>query len=231
LRAAHRRAKAGTPPLFVGLPRPRAGNRQRRAEGGQKFMPSSFFALISRLKHIMRWSLMRNSSRENVQEHSHIVAVIAHALAVIAREEFGKDVDPGRAAAAALFHDASEIFTGYMPTPVKYHNKAISAAYKEIEAQASGKLLTTLPEKLREAYEPLFDPAEPEKSLIKAADKIAAYIKCLEELKAGNREFRSAAEQTLKKIESLDMPEVRYFMEHFVPAFELTLDELDFTVS
>jgi 5'-deoxynucleotidase len=194
-------------------------------------MPHSFFAFISRLKHITRWSLMRNSSRENVQEHSHIVAVIAHCLAVIAREEFGKDVDPGLAAAAALYHDASEIFTGDMPTPVKYHNKAISSAYKEIEAQAAGKLLATLPKKLRPSYEPLFNPAEPENSLIKAADKLAAYIKCLEELKAGNREFRSAAEQTLQKIQSLDMPEVGYFMEHFMPAFELTLDELDFSVS
>jgi len=200
------------------------GSHQRR----RHILAHSFFALISRLKHITRWSLMRNSSRENVQEHSHMVAVIAHALAVIGREEFGKDADPGKAAAAALYHDASEIFTGDMPTPVKYHNPDIRAAYKEVEAEAAGKLLSTLPEKLRPAFEPLFSPGEPEKAYIHAADKLAAYIKCLEELRAGNGEFRSAAKQTLQKIQDLNMPEAEYFMERFMPAFELTLDELNF---
>ncbi len=191
-------------------------------------MPYSFYALISRMKNIGRWSLMRNSSQENIQEHSHMVAVIAHALAVISRDIYGKPADPGAAAAAALFHDASEIFTGDMPTPVKYHNPEIITAYKKVEALASEKLLTTLPPELRPAYESLFTPGDPNTTaLIKAADKLSAYIKCLEELKTGNNEFKSAAAQTFKKLKNMDMPEVDYFMEHFIDAFELTLDELN----
>ncbi|NLA86710.1 MAG: 5'-deoxynucleotidase [Clostridiales bacterium] len=191
-------------------------------------MPYSFYALISRMKNIGRWSLMRNSSQENIQEHSHMVAVIAHALAVISRDIYGKPADPGAAAAAALFHDASEIFTGDMPTPVKYHNPEIITAYKKVEALASEKLLTTLPPELRPAYESLFTPGDPNSTaLIKAADKLSAYIKCLEELKTGNNEFKSAAAQTFKKLKNMDMPEVDYFMEHFIDAFELTLDELN----
>lgn len=190
-------------------------------------MPYSFYALISRMKNIGRWSLMRNSSQENIQEHSHMVAVIAHALAVISRDVYGKDAHPGKAAAAALFHDASEIFTGDMPTPVKYHNPDIITAYKKVEALASEKLLATLPPALRPSYEALFSPGDEQtSSIIKAADKLAAYIKCLEELKTGNNEFKSAADQTLKKLKALNMPEVDYFMEHFIGAFELTLDEL-----
>jgi 5'-deoxynucleotidase len=194
-------------------------------------MRYSFYALISRMKHIGRWALMRNSSHENVQEHSHMVAVIAHALAVIRRDVYGCDADPGLAASAGLFHDASEIFTGDMPTPVKYHNPDIMTSYKQVEALAAKKLLSTLPPEMRPAYETLFsEESSGILPLIKAADKISAYIKCLEELKAGNNEFKSAAAQTLSKINSLDMPEVAYFMEHFIPAFELTLDELDFSV-
>lgn len=194
-------------------------------------MSYSFYALISRMKNIDRWSLMRNSSQENVQEHSHMVAVIAHALAVISRDIYGKDTDPGKAAAAALYHDASEIFTGDMPTPVKYHNPDIIAAYKKVEALASDKLLTTLPPAMRPAYDALFTPDDAQTAaLIKAADKISAYIKCLEELKTGNNEFKSAAAQTLKKLKALQMPEVEYFMENFLGAFELTLDELNIEV-
>ncbi len=194
-------------------------------------MSYSFYALISRMKNITRWSLMRNSSQENVQEHSHMVAVIAHALAVISRDVFGKTIDPGKAAAAALYHDASEIFTGDMPTPVKYHNPEIISAYKKIESLASDKLLTTLPPEMRPAYDALFTPDEDGiAALIKAADKLAAYIKCLEELKTGNNEFKSAAAQTLKKLQTLGMPEVDYYMEHFIDAFELTLDELNIDV-
>ncbi|MEL4105322.1 5'-deoxynucleotidase [Oscillospiraceae bacterium WX1] len=196
-------------------------------------MDYSFYAFISRLKNIGRWSLMRNSSPENVQEHSHMTAVIAHALAVIRRDVYGIDCDPGKAAAVALFHDASEIFTGDMPTPVKYHNPDIRAAYKQVEALASEKLLMTLPDALRGAYAPLLSSAAETgglADLIKAADKLAAYIKCLEELKTGNMEFKSAAAQTLSKLKSLGMPEVDYFMAHFIRAFELTLDELDFSV-
>jgi len=192
-------------------------------------MRYSFFALISRMRNITRWSLMRNSFVENVQEHSHVVAVIAHALAVIRRDVFSLSADPGAAAAAALFHDASEILTGDMPTPIKYFDPDIMSAYKRVEAVSSRKLLAALPAEMRPAYQPLLSPGEGDETqaLIKAADKLAAYIKCLEELKTGNLEFRLAAEQSMRKLEALEMPEVGYFIEHFIPAFELTLDELD----
>jgi 5'-deoxynucleotidase len=190
-------------------------------------MAYSFFALISRLKYITRWSLMRNSAAENVQEHSHTVAVIAHALAVISRDVYGHDVDPGAAAVAALYHDASEIYTGDMPTPVKYFSRDITAAYKSVEAVAAEKLLLTLPDALKPEYVKLLDGGDSRIApLVKAADKLAAYIKCLEELRVGNLEFRRAAEQTLSKLTAMDLPEVGYFIEMFVPAFELTLDEL-----
>jgi len=193
-------------------------------------MKYSFFAFISRMKNITRWSLMRNSAVENVQEHSHMVAVIAHALAVIRRDIFGGTVDPGHTAAAALFHDASEIFTGDLPTPIKYFNPSIMSAYKRVESLASQKLLSALPAEMRPSYESLFEPNDVETlQLIKAADKLAAYIKCLEELRAGNLEFRLASEQSLGKLKSLEIPEVEYFMENFIPAFEMTLDELDFS--
>lgn len=156
-----------------------------------------------------------------------MVAVIAHALAVIRRDVFGREARPDRAAAAALFHDASEIFTGDMPTPVKYHNPDIISAYKQVESLASKKLLTTLPDAMRPSYEALFDLDNDTAALLKAADKLAAYIKCLEELKTGNSEFKSAALQTQRKLEALEMPEVEYFMDHFIGSFELTLDELN----
>lgn len=190
-------------------------------------MAYSFYAFISRLKNITRWSLMRNSQTENVQEHSHMVAVIAHSLALIRRDVFGKEADPNAAAAAALFHDAPEIFTGDMPTPVKYHNSNIISAYKEVERLAGEKLVSTLPEEMRAEYSRLLDEENnPQHELIKAADKLAAYIKCLEEQKAGNLEFKSAAEETAAKLRRMNMPEVDYFMENFIPAFSLTLDEL-----
>lgn len=190
----------------------------------------SFFALVSRMKNIDRWSLMRNSYTENVQEHSHMVAVIAHALAVIRRDVLGGDADPGGCASAALFHDASEIFTGDMPTPVKYLNPEIMTAYKKVEALAAEKLAGTLPEAMREPYRALLNEADATTAaIVKAADKLSAYIKCVEELKAGNNEFKSAAEETRKKLISMGMPEVDYFMDNFIPAFELTLDELSFS--
>ena len=195
-------------------------------------MRYSFFALISRMKNITRWSLMRNSSLENVQEHSHMVAVIAHALAVIRREVFGEDSDPGQAAACALFHDASEIITGDMPTPIKYFDQDIMSAYKRIETIASRSLLSSLPQQMRNAYEPLLSPGANSETLalVKAADNLAAYIKCIEELKTGNLEFKLAAQQSLKKLEALRMKEVEYFINHFISAFELTLDELDLSL-
>ena len=190
-------------------------------------MRSHFFAYISRMRFIQRWALMRNTAPENVQEHSHQAAVLAHALAVIRREKFGGTVDPGLAAAAALYHDASEILTGDMPTPIKYHNPAIQNAYKDVEAVAERKLLDMLPEELRAAYVPVLTGVDPEvERLVKAADKLSAYIKCVEELKAGNAEFREAAAQTRKALEGFGLPEVEYFLETFLESFSLTLDEL-----
>lgn len=190
-------------------------------------MTSHFFAYISRMRFIQRWALMRNTAPENVQEHSHQVAVLAHALAVIRNRNFGGTVDAGAVAAAALYHDASEILTGDMPTPIKYHSPAIRNAYKEVEKVAEGKLLDMLPETLRGAYAPILGETDGEIAvLVKAADKLSAHIKCLEELKAGNSEFRDAAAQTLRALEGYDLPELRYFMETFLDSFALTLDEL-----
>ena len=187
-----------------------------------------FFAYLSRMRYINRWGLMRNTFQENIQEHSHMVAVLAHALAVIRRDVFGGEADPGLAAAAALFHDAPEILTGDLPTPVKYYNPEIRDAYKEVEAFSARKLLNMLPEELRPAYEPLVgeDYDQETHALVKAADKLSAYIKCVEELKAGNNEFKLAAEQTREALKASGLPEVDYFIEHFLPSFSLTLDEL-----
>ena len=203
-------------------------------------MKYSFFAIISRLRNISRWTLMRNMLPENVQEHSHMVAVIAHALAIIRKDVYGLDADPGKEVINALFHDASEIFTGDLPTPVKYFDPDIKTAYKRVESVASTKLLSTLPKELRASYTEILTPlnknetngvySEDSYSIVKAADKLAAYIKCLEELKSGNQEFKLAAKQSRVKLDALKSPEVDYFIKHFIPAFELTLDELDFSM-
>ena len=191
-------------------------------------MNDKFFAYISRMRYIGRWSLMRNLLPENIQEHSHMVAVLAHALGVIRRDVFGIPCDPNEAAAVALFHDSSEILTGDLPTPIKYHSADIMGAYKQVEALACDKLLSTLPAELRPAYEPLLTGEAQERlhDLVKAADKLSAYIKCIEERKAGNNEFLSAEKQTRAILEASPLPEVGYFLEHFIPAFELNLDEL-----
>ncbi len=191
-------------------------------------MSDNFFAYISRMRYIGRWSLMRNSLPENIQEHSHMVAVIAHALGVIRRDVFGVPCDPNEAAAVALYHDASEILTGDLPTPIKYHSADIRGAYKQVEKLACDKLLATLPEELRPAYEELLTGETQERlhDLVKAADKLSAYIKCIEERKAGNNEFLSAEKQTRAVLEASPLPEVAWFLEHFIPAFELNLDEL-----
>ena len=191
-------------------------------------MPYHFFPMIARMRYISRWGLMRNTDPENVQEHSHMVAVLAHALAVIQNQYFGGSVDPGRVAVAALYHDASEILTGDLPTPIKYDNPDIQSAYQQVEAVAVGKLLSMLPPELRPAYAPWLreDYDLSLRALVKAADKLSAHIKCVEEVKAGNNEFRQAAGQTLEAVEAMGLPEVDYFIEHFLPAFGLTLDEL-----
>ena len=191
-------------------------------------MKSHFFAYISRMRFIQRWALMRNTAPENVQEHSHQAAVLAHALAVIRNERFGGHLDPGAVAAAALYHDASEILTGDMPTPIKYHDPAIRAAYKDVEAVASRKLLDLLPPELQNAYRPILLEEDGEiRQVVKAADKLSAYIKCVEEENAGNSEFSQAARETLAALERMEVPEVGYFLEHFGAAFGLTLDELN----
>lgn len=191
-------------------------------------MANEFYALISRMRYITRWGLMRNSFSENIQEHSHMVAVLAHALALIRRDILKlPGADPDRCAVAALYHDASEILTGDLPTPVKYFNPEIKKAYKQVERVSGEKLLSMLPAELRGSYEHLILEDDPETLLtVKAADKLSAYIKCVEELKAGNQEFESAQKQTQKALEEMDLPELRYFMEKFLPAFSLNLDQL-----
>jgi len=190
-------------------------------------MAHHFFAYIARMRFINRWALMRNSYAENIQEHSHMVSVVAHALAEIRNTYFGGNIDAGKVAVAALYHDASEIITGDMPTPIKYYNPKIRDSYKEVEQVACDKLLQMLPEELKGVYAPLICEADEEiRAVVKAADKISAYIKCVEELKAGNMEFRQAAEQCKAALEKNPLPEVGWFMEHFMPSFSLTLDEL-----
>ena len=187
-----------------------------------------FFAYMARMRFIDRWALMRNSYTENIQEHSHQVAILAHALAVLRNAYFGGQVDTGAVAVAALYHDASEILTGDLPTPIKYYNPDIRDAYREVEQFSANKLLHMLPEALRPSFDPLlregYDPGL--RTLVKAADKLSAHIKCVEELKAGNAEFKQAAEQTLEALRGYGLPELDYFLEHFLPAFGLTLDEL-----
>ena len=191
-------------------------------------MSDHFFAYISRMRYIGRWSLMRNALPENIQEHSHMVAVLAHALGVIRRDVFHRPCDPEEAAAVALYHDCSEILTGDLPTPIKYHSEEIREAYRQVEELACEKLLSTLPEELRGSFAPLLngEAAARQYDLVKAADKLSAYLKCVEERKAGNNDFLSAEAQTRAALEENPLPEVAYFMKHFVPAFELTLDEL-----
>jgi len=188
----------------------------------------NFFPMISRMRYINRWGLMRNTRLENIQEHSHQVAVLAHALAVIQNKYYGGRVDPGQVAVAAIYHDASEILTGDMPTPIKYDNPDIQSAYKQVEAVAERKLLSMLPEDLRGDFEDVITIPDPEiHALVKAADKLSAYLKCVEELKAGNNEFKKAKEQTYAALCQNPIPALQYFMEHFLEGFELTLDELN----
>ena len=191
-------------------------------------MANEFYALLSRMRYITRWGLMRNTFSENIQEHSHQVAVLAHALGLIRREILGlPGPDPEKCAVAALYHDASEILTGDLPTPIKYYNPSIKTAYKQVEKIAGEQLLDKLPPQLRKAYEAyVLEEDEDVLPIVKAADKLSAYIKCVEEQKAGNTEFDSAARQTLAALEALDSPELSWFMENCLGAFSLNLDQL-----
>lgn len=194
-------------------------------------MNYSFFALISRLKNITRWNLMRNTRTESVAEHSYVVSVIAHALALVSREIFNNsDINPERIATIALFHDATEIFTGDMPTPVKYLNDDIKQIYSKIEQNAADKLLVSLPDCLKDEYKFALNSTENEYRFVKAADSLSALIKCLEEESCSNREFLVAKKQILEKLEAMKMVEVDYFLENFIKSFELSLDEIDITI-
>lgn len=192
-------------------------------------MDNGFFAMVSRMKYINRWALMRNEHSENLCEHSFEVAVIAHALAVIGNKRFGKNLNGERAALLGLYHDTPETLTGDMPTPVKYYSEEVRLAYKTVEENACKSLIDMLPEDFREDYSAMFMPENGDEELwklIKAADKISALIKCIEEKKAGNSEFVKAGEMLRSTIENLDLPEAKVFVEEFLPAYELTLDEL-----
>lgn len=191
-------------------------------------MANEFYALLGRMRYITRWGLMRNTFSENIAEHSYQTAVLAHALALIRRDVLKLPTpDPDRCAVAALYHDASEILTGDLPTPIKYYNPEIKTAYKQVERVAGERLLNMLPPELRASYE--HDVLEDDEALapiVKGADKLSAHIKCLEEQKAGNTEFDTAAQQTWEAIQAMDRPELNWFVEHCLGAFALNLDQL-----
>ena len=191
-------------------------------------MANEFYALMGRMRYITRWGLMRNTFSENIQEHSHQVAVLAHALALIRRDILHMDgPDPDHCAVAALYHDASEILTGDLPTPIKYYNPDIKTAYKQVEQIAGNRLLDLLPRQLRDSYAPLvLESDEALLPIVKAADKLSAYIKCVEEQKAGNTEFDSAAKQTMQAMTDLHLPELDWFIAECLEPFTLNLDQL-----
>ena len=192
-------------------------------------MAYNFYAYLNRMKYIKRWSLMHSIVNENIMEHSEQVAQIAHALAMIINKIFGGEVNADRCVTLAVFHECSEVITGDLPTPIKYYNNEIKVAYKDLEAVANDKLLSMLPDEFRMDYESIIAPDEStiEYKLSKAADKISAYVKCLEELKSGNKEFQKAEKSIKKELENSSLPEVKYFMDNFIPGFKKTLDELD----
>ena len=192
-------------------------------------MSYNFYAFMDRMKYIKRWQLMRSVRSENIMEHSEQVAMLAHALAVINNKVFGGNADAEKCVLYAVYHECSEVMTGDMPTPIKYFNNSIHGAYKQLEERACDKLLLTLPEELRGEIEKSVKPDETsvEYSLMKAADRLAAYVKCLEELRSGNNEFVKAEKSIKEDLLSRNMPEVNYFFEHFIPSFSLTLDELE----
>ncbi|MDD5994428.1 MAG: 5'-deoxynucleotidase [Clostridiales bacterium] len=188
-----------------------------------------FFAMMARMKYIERWALMRNSVKENISEHSLEVAMIVHALGIIGKEKFGKEYDLGMLTLMGIYHDANEIITGDMPTPVKYYDEEIQKAYKRVERVAGFTLLNQLPDYMRPYYQHIFgeEPGQEEMwKLVKGADKLSALIKCIEEEKAGNREFSTAYETIKDSLQQMNLPEVNVFMEDFLPSYTKTLDEL-----
>ncbi|WP_378952919.1 5'-deoxynucleotidase [Pelosinus sp. sgz500959] len=192
---------------------------------------SHFFAFLSRMKFIQRWGLMRNTTMENIQEHSLQVGMIAHNLAVIRNTHFGGELDVGKVALIGMYHEISEIFTGDLPTPVKYFNPQIKTVYKDIEGMAQKKMYNMLPNELKSYYQNLLIYQEEDAELwrlVKAADKISAYLKCVEELKVGNQEFSVALKMLRQELAESNLPEVNYFMEVFSPSFFLSLDELNY---
>ena len=191
-------------------------------------MANEFYALLGRMRYITRWGLMRNTFSENIQEHSHQVAVLAHALALIRRDILKlPGPDPDRCAVAALYHDASEILTGDLPTPIKYYNPDIKTAYKQVERIAGERLLDMLPIALRASYEHLvLEDDEEVNPIVKAADKLSAYIKCVEEQKAGNTEFDSAAKLSMEAMRGMDMPELQWFIDNCLEPFSWNIDQL-----
>ena len=191
-------------------------------------MANEFYALLGRMRYITRWGLMRNTFSENIQEHSHQVAVLSHALALIRRDILGLPTpDPDRCAVAALYHDASEILTGDLPTPIKYYNPDIKSAYKQVERIAGERLLTMLPQELRDSYAAyVLEEDEEILPIVKAADKLSAYIKCIEEQKAGNTEFDSAEKATMEAMLGMNRPELTWFIENCLDPFRLNLDQL-----
>ena len=190
---------------------------------------SPFFAMMSRMKYINRWALMRNSYSENISEHSLEVGMIAHVLALISNKKNGNHLNAERAALLGMYHDCTEIITGDMPTPIKYYNTETKEAYKNVEKQAAKELLEMLPDYLCEEYEKILFPQEQEEylwKLVKAADRLSAYIKCIEEEKAGNREFSNAKATIFARLAEMDLQEVRDFLRDFEPSYKKTLDEL-----
>ena len=188
-------------------------------------MDNAFFAILSRMKTIARWGLMRGTRQENLSEHTLEVAYLTHALVSLGNQRFGRQLDPGQAVLYALYHDCSEILTGDLPTPVKYHNDALRTAYKAVEAEAAGRLLQKLPPELRQDFAPCFDIPADYAPLVKAADKLSALIKCQEEKSSGNHEFDRAYETTLASLRQMALPEAEAFLAEFFPASGYTLDD------
>ncbi|MBQ8657548.1 MAG: 5'-deoxynucleotidase [Clostridia bacterium] len=191
-------------------------------------MRYDFYAYLDRMKYIKRWQLMRSEREENIMEHSQSVSLLAHALAVIRNKLYGGNVDIGKTVLLALYHETGEVMTGDLPTPIKYYNPELHDAYKRLEKTACEKMVEMLPEALKEELSPfvLADETSEEYKLVKAADRLSAYLKCLEELRSGNGEFEKAKKSIEEDLHSRNLPEVEYFFEHFIPSFSLTLDEL-----